>query len=109
MLTGIIHSLIHSFIICLLYAKHCLLEFCFNSKTLMLTALQMSLHNNLATEIEFDQQHLCGWIYTFSFVVSHSTTRHRQKTNIRLWENIPLHMNWGLWSKRKGTSQVIKS
>ena len=68
----------------------------------MLTALQMSLQNNLATEIELDQQHLCGWVYTFSFVVSYSTTGHRQKTNISLWENIPLRMNWELWSKGKG-------
>ena len=100
----LIHSLIHSFFQYLLYAKHCLLEFCFSSKTLILAALQ----NNLATDIEFHQQHLCGWVYTFSFVVSHSSTHHRQKTNISLWENIPLHMNWGLWSKRKGNSPVHK-
>ena len=68
----------------------------------MLTALQMRLQNNLATEIQFEQQHLCRWVYTFSSVVSHFSIPHRQKTNTGLWEHIPLHMDWGLWSKKKG-------
>lgn len=40
----------------------------------MWTVLEMILQTNLATEIQFNQQHLYGWVYTVSFAGLHSST-----------------------------------
>ena len=40
----------------------------------MWTVLEMILQMNLATEIQFNQQHLYGWVYTVSFAGPHSST-----------------------------------
>lgn len=43
----------------------------------MWTVLEMILQTNLATEIQFSQQHLYGWVYTTSFAGPHSSTKPR--------------------------------
>lgn len=59
----------------------------------MWTVLEMILQTNLATEIQFSQQHLYGWVYTASFAGPHSSTnptpQQRQKKMLASGKTVP--------------------
>lgn len=69
----------------------------------------MSCNSNLAAEVQFDQQHWCGGVYTFLLVYPPFLNPQKAKSKCLLVETYSLTRELGLVSKKKGTGRFIDS